>query len=297
MFGPVPKENTFMKANWQNLNCAARMAFTIPDLLATISMLVLLTFVAVPALRILRTTQNSSACISNQRELMAAWQMYSDDNSGKLVQNFHGSLAFGGGAVAVDPRNAPWALGRLDWQASSDNTNILFVRGFKYARLAPYLGQPGNVHKCPSDIYLSTTQRLRGWKARVRSYSMNATMGDGNAETGPWDLLYKHCRSVEDLVYPSPAESSVILDEHPDSINDTTLYPPIATGWIDLPGNLHNGAGTVAFADSHVETHPWRGRLRRRPVLRAEVGLGPSANDPDPSWLSYHSQRKGLESY
>jgi prepilin-type processing-associated H-X9-DG protein len=278
-----------MSAERKRRNSTRRTALVLRELCAIISTVFLLAFLAAPVASRFKTTQNSSACISNQRELMAAWQMYSDDNGGRFVQNFHG-----GGAIL---QNGPWALGWLDWTSSSDNTNILFLRNPKYARLALYLGSSRNVHKCPSDIYLSTTQRLRGWKARVRSYSMNATMGDGNAETGPWDILYKHCRSVEDFVYPSPAESSVILDEHPDSINDTTLYPPVATGWIDLPGNLHNGAGTVAFADSHVETHPWRGRLRRRAVLRAEVGLGPSPNDPDPSWLSYHSQRKGPGSY
>jgi hypothetical protein len=290
MLRPSPK-NSFMKANWQNLNCAARRAFTIPDLLATISILLLLALVAVPALRMLRTAQNSSMCANNQKQLIFAWQMYADESSGKFVSNLHGGGTWG------SPGEIRWAAGWLDWFSSADNTNVLFLRSPRYARLAPYISGPGNVHKCPSDIYLSPTQRARGWKQRVRSYSMNITIGEGNAEAGPWDPIYKHCRVLEDLVYPSPGETTVFLDEHPDSINDTAFFPPVAAGWIDLPGNLHKGAGTTAFADSHVETHLWRGRLRQLPVTRGGIALGTLANDMDRSWLSFHSQRKGPESY
>jgi prepilin-type processing-associated H-X9-DG protein len=177
----------------------------------------------------------------------------------------------------------------------TDNTNINYLRNSRYTRLSPYLSQSKNRHKCPSDTYLSAVQRARGWKERVRSYSMNLTIGGGNALTGPFDAIYKQCRTVQDLVLPSPDETTVFLDEHPDSINDPGLFPPRSAGFIDGPGNLHNGSGTIAFADSHVETHSWKGRLRRARVGGLSWVSPPG--DPDVSWLSYHSQRHGPETF
>ncbi len=54
----------------------------------------------------------------------------------------------------------------------------------------------------------------------------------------------------------------VILDEHPDSINDGFLQanphtdiPP--TQWGDLPASYHAGACGFAYADGHSEVHKW----------------------------------------
>lgn len=276
-----------MRGNWQNLKATTRSAFALRELLAVLSTILFLGFLAAPAMSRMKERGEAALCLSNQKQLIIAWQMYAEENSGKFVQNYHGGNNV---TFANDPRNAPWAVGWMDWTASSDNTNILYLRNLRYARLVPYLSQAENAHKCPSDIYLSATQRERGWKQRVRSYSMNLTIGQGNAETGPFDPMYKHCTSFGDLAYPSPAETTVFLDEHPDSINDPGFFPPRPNSYIDGPSNLHKGAGTIAFADAHAETHPWKGRLRYQ-GYRGSV-LAPSDSDPDISWLIHHSQRR-----
>jgi hypothetical protein len=278
--------------NVKRANKAA--GFILRELVAIVSTILLLAFLAAPGMSIMKSAGKAARCMSNQKQLISAWQIYADENAGKLVQNFHG-----GGTVASanDPRNAPWTVGWMDWSTSADNTNINYLRNSKYARLAPYVRQARNVYKCPSDVYISSVQMARGWERRVRSYSMNLTMGEGNAVTGPWDPLYKQAGRLGDMIYPSPGETSVFLDEHPDSINDPGLYPPRQGSWIDIPGNLHRSAGTIAFADTHVESHSWKGSLRKVPVTRGGIQVAIVPGDPDRSWLSYHSQRKGPESF
>ena len=157
--------------------------------------------------------------MNNQKQLISAWQMYADENDGRLVENYHGGQI---AAAANDPRNAPWACGWLDWGTSPDNTNMLYLRSTKYARLSPYLKTDGNVHKCPADVYLGRAQRERGWKQRVRSYSMNMTIGNGNAMTGPWHPIYKQAKRMDEVALPSPGKTTVLLDEHP-------AFPPMPT--------------------------------------------------------------------
>ncbi len=64
------------------------------------------------------------------------------------------------------------------------------------------------------------------WTERVRSIFGNIGVGDGNAEDGPWNGIYKHIRKVSDFTFASSTETWVYLDEHPDSINDAGFFNP-----------------------------------------------------------------------
>jgi prepilin-type processing-associated H-X9-DG protein len=61
---------------------------------------------------------------------------------------------------------------------------------------------------------------------------------------------------------PGPANTFVIMDENPYSINDGTLVVaavanPGNTCLIDFPAGNHNGAAGISFADGHVIIHKW----------------------------------------
>jgi prepilin-type processing-associated H-X9-DG protein len=58
----------------------------------------------------------------------------------------------------------------------------------------------------------------------------------------------------------------VLLDEHPDSINDAYWIATLngyggLYGWCDLPATYHNGACGFAFLDGHSEIKHWTGKL------------------------------------
>jgi len=255
-------------------------------MIVTVALLGLLVTFLAPALAGSRVGGRAAVCVQNTRRLNNAWTMYAQENHDQLVQNFQGGLAQGGNfPAALGPA---WASGWLDWSTSADNTNRLLLVNERYAALARYLGPQASVFKCPADTDLSPLQKARGWTERARSYSLSAGLGRGNAESGQWDVIYRHATNVTDLVYPSPAETFVYVDENSDSINDPAFYSPARASLSDIPAARHNGAAAFSFADGHAELHQWTGSLRH------PSGQGP---DPDLHWLSLHTQRTSTLSY
>ena len=149
--------------------------------------------------------------------------------------------------------------------------------------------------KCPAAHNLRQAQRSKGWKERVRSVSGNIGIGAGNAETGPWDSIYKHIKKTSDFIVPGPGETWVYLDEHPDSINDAGFFNPHQTSWVDQPANYHNAAAGVAFADGHSEIHKWKGSLAtaraQKVKLNNSIDAPAKMGDPDIVWMAYRGGR------
>jgi len=129
----------------------------------------------------------------------------------------------------------------------------------------------------------------------VRSLSGNIGVGEGNAEDGPFEGIYKHYKKSSEFLYPGAAGTWVFVDEHPDSINDAGFFNPKPTEFIDVPGAYHNGACGFAFADGHSEIHKWVGCMaqkRAKQVFAMDGIISPrilgKAGDPDIHWMSYH---------
>lgn len=61
--------------------------------------------------------------------------------------------------------------------------------------------------------------------------------------------------------WPNPTSIFVLLDEHPDFINDGWYVScndgPEGRLWSDMPASYHNGAAGFAFADGHSEIKRW----------------------------------------
>jgi prepilin-type N-terminal cleavage/methylation domain-containing protein/prepilin-type processing-associated H-X9-DG protein len=291
-----------------------RRGFTLIELLVVIAIIAILASLLIPGLSKAKSKAHGISCLNNTKQIMIAWHMYTVDNNDRLPGAFHGGEAQN--PVANDPRR-PWVGGWLDWDlggsaTSRANTNTLFLTDSRYSSLAEYLGRSKDVFRCPADKYLSGTQKKYGWSRRVRSISGNIGIGNGNAETGPWDAAaYRHVAKSTEFTRPSPSATWVFLDEHPDSINDAGFFNPTggamnptpteaSFSWVDYPANYHNGAAGFSMADGHSEIHPWKGRIKGAklctflPGTTGSVGqvvLGGGSETKDRLWMWQHTQR------
>lgn len=275
--------------------------FTRVELVVVITILAMLALTVLTSLAKTQPNFKAALCRHNLKQLAAAWLMYPEDNRGSLVPNF------GGGYVPTGTGQAGWATGWLDWSLATANTNVLFLVDARYAALAPYLKGATNLFKCPADDYLSPTQQARGWRQRARSYSINAYVGEnqviGQTPTTSGDYaMYKQIKKLSEFRFPSPAEVALIIDEHPDSINDPTFWGPAPrNNWPDVPATYHDGAAGIAFADGHTEEHKWEAALTTGISTRVRFlynnNLSVPANDPDTAWMSYHTPRVSSLSY
>ncbi len=59
---------------------------------------------------------------------------------------------------------------------------------------------------------------------------------------------------------------------------------------MSFPSSSHDGAGTVSFADGHVELHKWRDERTKPPVKYSHylVNGVKTPSNPDLAWLLEH---------
>jgi prepilin-type N-terminal cleavage/methylation domain-containing protein/prepilin-type processing-associated H-X9-DG protein len=291
---------------------AKRAGFTLIELLVVIAIIAILAGMLLPALAKAKTKAQGIMCMNNSNQLIKGWHMFSTDNNEQILGAIHGGMANQDTPSPVDTLRDPvsgqlvfpWAQGWQDWGGnllSRQNTNLQEIIDPRYSSMATYIAQNKGVFKCPADKFVHRSQRAVGWATgRLRSMSGNIAVGNGNGGDGdgPWDAAYKKVRKSSDLYNPSPAETWVYLDEHPDSMNDPGFFSPYFTGskaWVDIPANYHNGAAGVAFADGHSEVHPWKGGLKGARVCTYDNGYAVPAGSldiQDFNWMYRRTPRK-----
>jgi len=228
----------------------APFGFTLIELLVVIAIIAILAGMLLPALGKAKAKAQGIQCMNNTRQVMLAYLLYADDHNDRVIN-------------AAEWTGASWQ----DWTTRTDNTNLLMLLDDKNAPLAKYFGKTKNLYKCPADKYVAPVQRARGWTERVRSIAMNAFSGWPNANEDPSSFSkYRVFQKTTDPKTKGPTDIFVIVDEHPDSINDGWF---IVVGkdwggdyaWCDFPSTLHNGACGFAFLDGHSQIKKWVGKM------------------------------------
>jgi prepilin-type processing-associated H-X9-DG protein len=164
-----------------------------------------------------------------------------------------------------------------------------------------------SIYHCPSDHAVSGMQRAAGWTQRIRSYSMNAMVGDAGSVTtngfNNHNPAYRQFFKMEQI--PHPSDIFVFLDEHPDSIDDGYFVnkdTPSAAGiysvsideWTDLPASYHNRSSAFSFADGHASLHRWmktstyRAPLAYAANLPIQIPSAPANENTDFDWIIEH---------
>jgi prepilin-type N-terminal cleavage/methylation domain-containing protein len=239
-----------------------RTGFTLIELLVVIAIIAILAAMLLPALSMAKQQAVATQCMSNEKQLILMFRMYSQDNLGVFPYNEEGG-------------NPPaWVFGNLDYSGASYNTNLSYILDGHYAQMGPYASQSPGVYKCPADASLSGGTK---GSPRIRSISMNqaigynsggsasgqgawlpSTYGNNGVGGGPYECYFKESM----LGRPSPSSLFVFIDEDPDTINDGawgfTMPSSADTQWVDMPSKTHGNAGGFGFMDGHAEVHAWK---------------------------------------
>lgn len=275
-------------------------AFTLIELLVVVAIIGILASLLLPALARARERARAVICLNNTKQLGLATHTYADDHGDHLPYN----LGMAGSSLRT---SLNWVNNVMTWDLSPDNTNSTTLSS---AGLGPYVNGNTAIYRCPSDHALSSTQIRAGWTGRIRSYSMNAMIGDAGAiSSGGFNTnnpAYRQFFTTAQV--PQPARIFVFLDEHPDSIDDgyfvnrVSSYDkpadysshPHGLEWIDLPASYHNRSSAFSFADGHGEFHRWTSASTIRPPLPDAANLpiaipaAPEAESADFLWMIEH---------
>lgn len=254
--------------------------FTLVELLVVIVVIAIIAGILLPTLARSKERAQAIFCLKNTRELTVAWIMYADEHNGALAYNLAAPAKAAAVASAIPSflNNSPkmtmnWADNVLSWGLDPDNTNAAKM---VQSGLGPYLSREALVYHCPSDHALSDLQRNAGWQGRVRSYSMNAMIGNAGPLTrynsnpnNPDYIQFLNMGSIS-----QPANVFVFLDEHPDSIRDGYfMNRAYSLEWLALPGSYHDGGACLSFADGHSEVHHWHSSTTTPPPVPFAANL------------------------
>lgn len=274
-------------------------AFTLVELLVVIAIISILAAMLLPTLYGARMQAWRTQCVSNEKQMLSAWTVYSSDSDERLVAN-------GGDQSPVSLQPHLWIYGGN--HGSPDSlTNDLYLTGQNYSLFAYTKVQPAErIYKCPADrttwpIWRSSSSSSTARVTELRSYSLNSYMGTPpTLAVAPLSIMnpayqpqppnqpaYRVYMKFSQI--DSPAERFVFTDVNPANICTPGFGVDMSQyNWIHFPSYFHRQRGALTFADGHAEVHRWLDS-RTMPSLPSNGSYighsNPAYNSPDLAWI------------
>jgi len=226
-------------------------AFTLIEVLVVVAIIALLIAILLPSLKQAREVAKQAVCLSNLKQLMLAWTMYSDENRGRIVN--------GGTGHHDDLLGPPWWEGMRPgstW-ASVKDTGIAFEDG--------WVGWTGGTY--PPDAtpeqqiedikigllyrrYLKTVDAYKcpnGVEGAMRTYAIVDSMNGYDPDTAnPREGILHWRKEIK-----RPSYRLVFLDAGGPTMTSWTM-PRIGEWFFDPLSSRHGNGTTFSFADGHA---------------------------------------------
>jgi prepilin-type N-terminal cleavage/methylation domain-containing protein/prepilin-type processing-associated H-X9-DG protein len=236
-------------------------AFTLVELLVVIGIIAVLVGILLPALGRAREQSNKLKCLSNLRQLGAAFINY--------------SIANKGGLPAVSSRSTPQVEDWIYWQANRSTFSAAQGPGtFADSRIAKYIGKTAEaVMFCPSDTtdgrdrdpsFTSTPEGQYKY-----SYVLNNKMSSFDLAHGNSVLVGRNAGKITNV--RNSAQKILLYEEDERTLDDGNARPDAATTKVNMLSLRHDRQrrypdnyvkptipnldrfGNASFCDGHAE--------------------------------------------
>ncbi|MGQ9456053.1 MAG: type II secretion system protein [Armatimonadota bacterium] len=200
----------------------ARFGFSLVELLAVVAIIVVLTATIIPIVTVAKESARQTKCASNLKQIITAWILYADDNSGRACPSYY-----------------------FDWNTNTEYAwdFVLswssFPPDYTYGLIAHYT-KSHLINSCPSFIG-------NGWGRPYTGYAYNTTYigGDLLAGIGPC-LVSEISRPSRKVVFAdggfgNPVNAQNFLRAPSD--------PLFSAGKVHF---RHHGFANAAYADGHI---------------------------------------------
>lgn len=232
-------------------------AFTLIELLTVIAIIGVLAAIIIGSVSKVRDAARRSTCVSNLRQIGAAFPLYAADNKGFYPAVRQATYPYPGGSGYTAANPPPGVNPSGDnWQV--EISRYVF-RDLKYIWDVKNTTGQSNIAHCPTyDLFFNTATTISSQSnISTAGYGMNLNMNVGgvNYSAGTWGLENTRRFRAAALTYPS--KTVLIGDSSEFFINVSTVWTPDTTH-LDGYGNgapkRHGSVANYLFADGHVET-------------------------------------------
>jgi len=262
-----------LKSATGNRKSAISTGFTLIELLVVIAIIGILASLLLPVLGRGKQKATQIVCLSNQKQLALAWEMYVNENGGRAVG--FSTFPTNGIPGTTPPDPMDWrtdvryvlpAVPQTSDQAIIQATEAGFQQPMKTVAktingpLYQYAPNPHVIH-CPGDMRVQLAPSSGfAWD----SYSgVRGINGEANPNGSPYT---NNILKSNQIMHPSDRMLWVEeCDGRGDNLGSWFFNPGTPQdnfqtekpSWVDSPAAFHGVTSTFNFADGHAEAHKW----------------------------------------